>query len=306
MVDSNTKVRPHSDEYFGDERDFWWNEDFLDLMARRLGLKTVKRIADIGCGIGHWSALMFARIGADAELVGIDRDPANVSQARERMARRFPTGRIAFQQGDAMALPFPDHSFDAVTCQTLLIHLPDVAGALAEMIRITRPGGIVFVSEPNNTIGNFGASSLTMETSPEMLARNAECAWRYAIGRAKRSLGCEFIGDLLPGIFSKAGLRDIGVWVSDKASPFTPPYQQPDQLATLAAVRRWQEEGSGPFDEATLRANILAGGGTEALVQAALDDMKKNVAAMLDGIRVNNFHAAGGGLHYIVAGRLPS
>src|SRR5882757_6800195 len=55
MSDSETISPPHSSEYFGEERDYFWNTDYLDLLARRLGLGTVSSLADIGCGIGHWS-----------------------------------------------------------------------------------------------------------------------------------------------------------------------------------------------------------------------------------------------------------
>ena len=48
-------MEPHSAAHFGEQRDFWWHRDFLDLMALRWKLADASSIADIGCGLGHWS-----------------------------------------------------------------------------------------------------------------------------------------------------------------------------------------------------------------------------------------------------------
>jgi ubiquinone/menaquinone biosynthesis C-methylase UbiE len=50
--------KPHSAEYFGDTRDFWWNSDFLELMGKRLQFGNMKKILDVGCGVGHWGRLL--------------------------------------------------------------------------------------------------------------------------------------------------------------------------------------------------------------------------------------------------------
>lgn len=48
----------HSAEHFGDTRDYWWNRDFLQLMAKRWKLGTVRNVLDVGCGVGHWGMLL--------------------------------------------------------------------------------------------------------------------------------------------------------------------------------------------------------------------------------------------------------
>jgi SAM-dependent methyltransferase len=300
-------IRGHCAEYFGAERDYIWNEDYLDLLARRLDLGQVDSLADIGCGIGHWSAHLHPRLADGAVLVGVDRDPDNIAGfvARMRPALR-PGGAVLAVRGDASALPLPDAAVAASTCQTLLIHVRHPAAVLREMVRITRPGGLVLCVEPNNLLNRFPAPGLIEETPPGRLARLSEMAWRYALGRTRRGLGQEYLGELLPGLFAGAGLADIRVWQSDRPWPFIPPYAAPHEQAALDAIRRWQAAGTGPFDKLDARRNVLAGGGTGAFFDAAWADQVAQGAAMARAMAEGRWHSAGGTLFYVVAGRVPA
>ncbi len=140
----------HSSEHFGDVRDHWWNVDFLQLMATRWKLDAVRDMLDVGCGVGHWGMLLASVMPGHVRCIGIDREPDWVMQAGVRALARGLDGRFSYLQGEAESLPFPDDSFDLTTCQTVLIHLPDPSAAIAEMLRVTRPGGLILVAEPNN------------------------------------------------------------------------------------------------------------------------------------------------------------
>ena len=89
------------------------------------------RVLDICCGPGMLAAGALER---DAEAVELDFSV----QAVELAHRLVPKGR--FQQGDAQALPFPAGSFDAVLCGYGVMHLPEPAAALREMLRVLCPG----------------------------------------------------------------------------------------------------------------------------------------------------------------------
>ena len=89
-------------------------------------------VLDAGCGTGLvFAQLVPSLIPADA-YTGID-----IAGPMLEIARRdFPAGR--FEHGDLYDLHFADGSFDAVVCFEVLGHLPDICGALAEMIRVAR------------------------------------------------------------------------------------------------------------------------------------------------------------------------
>lgn len=97
-----------------------------------------KRILDVASGTGTSTAIL-ARHGA--EVVGCDFSEGMLAVARQRHHG------ITFVSGDALALPFPDGDFDAVIISFGLRNVADPVRALAEMARVTRPGGRLVVCE---------------------------------------------------------------------------------------------------------------------------------------------------------------
>lgn len=95
-------------------------------------------VLEVGCGTGLVLARV-ARVARNAE--GVDLSPGMLEHARARGLR--------VREGDATALPFPDASFDVVYAFKVLAHVPDVDRAIAEMVRVVRPGGHVLVEVYN-------------------------------------------------------------------------------------------------------------------------------------------------------------
>ena len=109
-------------------------EMFIDWLAPPSGWRWI----DIGCGSGAFTELLCQRC-APVEVQGVDPSDAQLSFARARTGARS----AVFQLGDAMALPFPQHRFDAATMALVIFFVPDPAKGVAEMVRVTRPGGTV-------------------------------------------------------------------------------------------------------------------------------------------------------------------
>ena len=303
------RSRPHSAEQFGPQRDFWWNRDFLDLMAVRWRLAEASSLADIGCGVGHWSRLLYPYLMPSARLAGVDREAQWVAEASQRFGAAFPgvpSNLVRFMQGDATELPLPDDSFDVVTCQTVLMHLPRPAAALREMVRITRPGGLLVCVEPNNLWNYLTFTSLTGEEPVETVVRRFEFWLRYHRGKIAAGEGDHGIGDLLPGHFAEAGLREIAVHTSDRAAAVFPPYESPGQQALLEQERHSKASATGPWNAAELCRYVGAGGGTEEFFRKAFSELEEKFEGEQRAIAAGRFHSGGGGVTYLVSGRKPA
>jgi len=107
------------------------------------------RVLDLAAGTGT-SSVTFAASGAD--VVACDFSLGMLQSGQTRLTRTDPfgdktRGRVAFAAGDALSLPFRDGTFDAVTISFGLRNVHGTRDALAEMRRVTRPGGRLVVCE---------------------------------------------------------------------------------------------------------------------------------------------------------------
>jgi SAM-dependent methyltransferase len=109
-------------------------EVFLDWLSPPTGLRWI----DVGCGNGAFTELLVQRC-APREIHGIDLSEAQLTFARARPA----LSGVTLQQGDAMALPFENNSFDAAAMTLVIFFVPEPARGVAEMARVVRPGGMV-------------------------------------------------------------------------------------------------------------------------------------------------------------------
>ena len=105
-----------------------------------LGMPSGGRWLDVGCGTGALSSTILEFV-EPRKVIGIDASDAYVLSTSERIS----DARAEFRQGDAQALPFADTEFDAVVSGLVLNFLPDPKRGLAEMMRVTRSGGVVAV-----------------------------------------------------------------------------------------------------------------------------------------------------------------
>jgi demethylmenaquinone methyltransferase/2-methoxy-6-polyprenyl-1,4-benzoquinol methylase len=126
-------------------QDRWWRRVVAATVAARPG----ERVLDLAAGTGT-SSRTFTTSGAycvacDFSL-GMLQVGARKAASRRPPARQGP-GPVRFAAGDALALPFRDRAFDAVTISFGLRNVADPDAALAEMLRVTRPGGRLVICE---------------------------------------------------------------------------------------------------------------------------------------------------------------
>jgi demethylmenaquinone methyltransferase/2-methoxy-6-polyprenyl-1,4-benzoquinol methylase len=114
-------------------------------VARITGAGPGDRVLDLAAGTGT-SALSFTATGADCVACDFSLGMLKAGQSR-RAGRPQRGGRVALVAGDALRLPFRDEAFDAVTISFGLRNVAGPGAALAEMLRVTRPGGRLVVCE---------------------------------------------------------------------------------------------------------------------------------------------------------------
>jgi SAM-dependent methyltransferase len=107
--------------------------------AEQLALGPGDALLDLGCGRGEVACALAPRVQPGGRVVGIDASEAMLADAR---ARADAAGvEVTFRIGDGLDLGEPDASFDAVRAERVLQWIPDTDAAVAELVRILRPGG---------------------------------------------------------------------------------------------------------------------------------------------------------------------
>lgn len=156
-------------------------------VAGRLALAPGDAVLDVACGHGNFTVELARRVGPEGLVVGLDISAAMLARAAARV-RRAGLANVLLVRGDALALPFADGAFRAVNCSGGLHQMPDLARALAQMARVTAPGGRLATS----TFAQAGAQPR---------------GWR---GWAARRLALHFVPERrLAEALAGAGFRDV-------------------------------------------------------------------------------------------------
>lgn len=296
----------HSEEFFGEYRDFWWNDDFLELMARRWDLKYCNSVLDVGCGLGHWSEQLFKNLPLEARVTGLELDPKWVQEAPKRLEQMGLAGRFEIIQGSAESLPFADRTFDMVTCQTVLIHLKDIPAALKEMKRVLKPGGLLAVAEPNNICSSLLFDSLSYTSAIDDVLEDVRFQLMCERGKIKLGRGDSSAGDRLPGLVAQQGFEEIKVYLSDKTLPMFPPYETAEQKALKRQFIDWQECDVIHEDKLLSLNSYLAAGGEPGEFERLWVKGNHGLKKLKRSIDDANYSRAGGAIMYLVSGRRPA
>lgn len=253
----------HNREALIYQRKGLWREDSLRMFAAWLELRPGMRAVDVGCGLGYLGYTWWEFFGEGGEYIGIDLSDKLLADAEKSAQDWAEGGQARFIQADAYELPLDDNSADLVMCQTLLMHLEDPAGAVGEMTRVVRPGGLVFCCEPDNLSAGLSRS---FSSAPEFSLEEEVFLKRITLtryqGRLALGKGDLAIGVKLPYMFNQAGLTDIDVRRNDQAPFLLPPYESNEMQNRLEQVKKWFLDDSSfnrLLEEG--REEFLAGGG---------------------------------------------
>ena len=142
------------------------NEGALRMIVEAARPQPADTMLDIACGGGLVVCAFAPHV---RQATGIDMTPAMLEQARQLAAAKG-LSNVAFRQGDATALPFPDASFAVVTTRFSFHHFPEPLAVLREMVRVSAPGGRVlvidtYVSEDKIQAATFNRLELLRDPS---------------------------------------------------------------------------------------------------------------------------------------------
>jgi SAM-dependent methyltransferase len=226
-----------------------------------------------------------------------------VEEARRRAAADGVGERCTFLTGDACHLPLPAASADVAYCQTLLMHLAQPETCLAELVRVTKPGGVVVCNEPDHRAASDGYNSALPYEREEFLEDLVAGAIAMD-GHQARGLGDYAIGGRVPEMMHKLGLVDIDARMNEKVPLLVPPYGTPEQRHTrdliLDSIRRrdeWKEDGL---------ADYLAGGGNREDYERNWERWGKRSHEIGAALTAGTLYMTGGRTFYVFRGRKPA
>jgi len=203
-------------------------------LARLLELGDGQAVLDVGCGVGHDVRRLTREVGPRGTVVGVDKSAVMVAEARRRTTGDVP---VAYHLGDASCLAFADRTFDRCRAERVLMYLADPTRAIAEMVRVLRPGGRLAIFELD-----YGAVLLD---APDLdLTRRLE-------SRFAESAPSGLLGRQLPRLLRTAGLVDVsvvphaymvplGVYQQVAAGPIAKAVA--DGVVTADEVARWWQQ----------------------------------------------------------------
>jgi ubiquinone/menaquinone biosynthesis C-methylase UbiE len=156
------------------------------------------KVLDVGCGAGMDTVALGQVVGSTGHVWGVDTDAAMVAEANQRADNSGVSAWVKHQQADATALPWEANEFDACRSERLFQHLASPEQALAEMARVTKPGGWVVVLDTD-----WG--TLSTDTEEPNIERRLT---RVCVDRCLQN---GYSGRQLYRLFRRRNLKDITI-----------------------------------------------------------------------------------------------
>ena len=247
-------------------RKYLWRESTIERISSWLGLKNGITAVDVGCGLGYLGWTFWPHFGDGSTYIGLDCSIKLLREAQDTSSEWSEGGRAFFANCSTYSIPLPDECADWVMCQTLLMHLEFPEDAMNEMIRITKPGGVIMCMEPDNISSslNMVSNSLYSPSIKEKLEQfKMQLIW--AEGRKKLGKGDWGIGTRVPKMMADLGLMNIDALYNDSPCFIHPPYETEVQKYSIEKKPEHikdKDEDTRKLLWKEFRECFLAGGGS--------------------------------------------
>jgi ubiquinone/menaquinone biosynthesis C-methylase UbiE len=146
-----------------------------------MGVGSADHVLDVGCG-GGMAIELLSRRTIQGRIAGLDYSPEMVAQATARNAKAIARGSVEVREGDAMALPYADETFDHVCAIETYYFWPDALLGLREAHRVLRPGGQLAVTLEMSREASAQTSPLRRRMSERYARRAAAVGQRICSG----------------------------------------------------------------------------------------------------------------------------
>jgi SAM-dependent methyltransferase len=180
------------------------------IIADAAGLRDEERVLDVACGTGVLALAAAARLGDAGQVFGLDPNEEMLAVARRKSAT------VTWRSGRAEAIPFPDEHFDAVVSQFGFMFFDDQRAALAEMMRVLKPGGTLALAVCDAIDHSPGYSVL------------AELLYRRFGDEVAQAIRAPFVSgdpELLRDVCTEAGFGGVSIRRHDAVVRFSSPQE---------------------------------------------------------------------------------
>lgn len=134
------------------------NSDYLNMAGKQLQnykvmsyelmhIKPGHHVLDVGCGPAIDTIPLSQFVGNKGQVIGIDNDPEMIAIAKQKTTAAELNHIVIHETHDATRLPYADNTFDSCRIERVLQHLVDPEKAIAELIRVTKPGGHIVIAD---------------------------------------------------------------------------------------------------------------------------------------------------------------
>ena len=185
----------------------------IDIWWRRLAVKRLKRISpahilDVATGTGDFAIQLHQSLNPQ-HITGIDLSQGMLDEAQRKVREKGLENAISFEQGDCMALPMADETFDAVTVAFGVRNFEHLQQGYEEMARVLKPGGMLCVLElstPTNRLIRWFYDLYTLHIIPWIgsMKSGDKSAYRYL----PQSIAAVPQGNDMLQLMRNAGLKD--------------------------------------------------------------------------------------------------